>query len=441
MHIQNDVNPHEKKQERPLDKAESTFWLLDRVSSMNFAVIAEGDGDLNLDTIQRALNVVQTKHPLANVKVELGNEFRLTFKTVSEKRIPLKILKLENEIWRNQLAEEIMIPFSEGESPLIRAVFFSSVSGNWVLSVIFHHSIADGRSGALFLTEVLKEAGNNLENSNILNSNKLPDSVLSLLKVKKEISEVLKKPNPSEEITIRISSLPTFSKKNQETNPVLTGFQLTKEELQNLLVLCKQKETTLHGLIGAAQLIALYSLFETTDPILLNLSNPADLKPNLSQEVASETLGLYITLLTLGIVIQNHSDPWTIAKEISTGLRAQIRNGNNDISFYELIPPANQILSKPNGIKVLSTLLQRFPQASVLSNVGILPDLPKFYNFSVSNLSFTVHPSLSQSVFVSASTYQGKLTILLNYDSNRWTPGKFEVFKNHFERILREIKV
>ncbi|MBM9579492.1 condensation protein [Leptospira sp. 201903070] len=439
MQTRNNENSQENIQERLLDKAESTFWLLDRVSSMNFAVIAEGEGDLNPDLIRRALDIVQKKHPLANVQVELGNESGLMFKTVFEKKIPLKILDFENELWKNRLAHEVMIPFSEGECPLIRAVFFRSFSGNWILSIIFHHSIADGRSGLSFLIDVFKETENILDYSNIINQKCLPKSVLSLLKIEKENSDKPKISPPSEGPPVRIASLPSFSKKNRETNPVLTSFQLSESELEILLSLCKQKETTLHGIVGAAQLLALYSMFETTDPILLNLSNPADLKPNLSEKVPSETLGLYITLLTLGIFVRKDSNPWMIAKEISDGLRAQIRNGNNDVSFYGLIPAADQILSKPNGIKTLSALLQRFPQSSVLSNVGILPDLPKFQNFRVTNLSFTVHPSVSQSVFVSASTYQKKMTILLNYDSNRWTPDSFDLFKKNFMEILREL--
>ncbi|TGM53390.1 phthiocerol/phthiodiolone dimycocerosyl transferase family protein [Leptospira adleri] len=439
--MQNNVNSYEEKQARLLDKAESAFWLLDRISSMNFAVIAEGEGDLNPDTIRKALDFVQTKHPLANVKVKLEKEFRLSFQTATENKIHLKVFKLENPDWKKKIAEEVMIPFLEGESPLIRAIFFRSESGNWIFVVVFHHSIADGRSGFSFLAEILRECSSNLDNYNIFNYQKIPNSVLSLLKTGNENPEKFKKPNLSEEIRVKTASLPAFSKKNQDSNPVVTRFQLAKEELQNLLRLCRNNETTLHGIIGAAQLVSLYSLFETTDPILLNLSNPADLKKDLTEKVPAETLGLYITLLTLGVVVREKSDLWEIAKEISSGLKARIGNGYNDVSFYDLIPPADQILSRPNGVKAFSALLQRFPQSSVLSNVGILPDLPKFDHFDVSNLSFTVHPSLSQSVFVSASTYRETLTILLNYDSNRWVPGKFEVFKEKFEGFLRGNRV
>ncbi|MBL8508817.1 MAG: hypothetical protein JNM11_10110, partial [Chitinimonas sp.] len=52
---------------RPLDPAESLFWMLDRVSSMNFAVYAEGRTVLEEQALRRALQAVQAAHPLLNV--------------------------------------------------------------------------------------------------------------------------------------------------------------------------------------------------------------------------------------------------------------------------------------------------------------------------------------------------------------------------------------
>ena len=39
---------------RKLDLAESTFWLLDRASSMNFAVFADGIGELQGESVKKA---------------------------------------------------------------------------------------------------------------------------------------------------------------------------------------------------------------------------------------------------------------------------------------------------------------------------------------------------------------------------------------------------
>ncbi|MBK8750575.1 MAG: hypothetical protein IPL99_02495 [Candidatus Competibacteraceae bacterium] len=48
---------------RRLDSAEAFFWFLDHVSPMNFAVIAEGNGDLDDDALRAALLRAQQEHP------------------------------------------------------------------------------------------------------------------------------------------------------------------------------------------------------------------------------------------------------------------------------------------------------------------------------------------------------------------------------------------
>lgn len=88
-----------KIRERSLDKAESAFWLLDQASSMNFAVIAEGNGELNQNEIRKALDHVQAKHPLANARIELENGTYLTFRIGNENRIPIRTLRSEGTNW------------------------------------------------------------------------------------------------------------------------------------------------------------------------------------------------------------------------------------------------------------------------------------------------------------------------------------------------------
>ena len=55
---------------RPLDRAEAFFWFLDRCSSMNFAVMAEGEGPLAPAAFADAVARAQRVHPLLAVAIE-----------------------------------------------------------------------------------------------------------------------------------------------------------------------------------------------------------------------------------------------------------------------------------------------------------------------------------------------------------------------------------
>lgn len=430
-----------KIRERSLDKAESAFWLLDQASSMNFAVIAEGNGEWNQNEIRKALDHVQAKHPLANARIELENGTYLTFRIGNENRIPIRTLRSEGTNWTDLVAEEMIAPFSLGKSPLIRSLMIELEADRRIFVLIFHHSIADGRSGAYFMIEVLNATNNNLDKSNIQNSINIPDSAFSLLSDKsyEPIDPKAKNTDAPKTEKIKTGTIPSFSKKKENAKPSLYGFQINETELEKLLIRSKQNGTTLHGILGAVQLFSLRELLETEDPILLNLSNPADLKPYLNERTSASTLGLYITLLTVGVPIHKGSDFWEVAREISSSLKLQLGNPNERTRFYDLLPSAEQILNKPNGIPFFSALLQKFPQASALSNVGILPSVEKFKIKNIQNVSFTVHPSLSQPVFVSASTYEGKLTIYIHSDLNRWVRNDLEKFQSGFEEKLKRL--
>ena len=59
---------------RRLDRAEAFFWFLDRSSSMNFAVLAEGTGALNRAALQHALDGAQLRHPMLRATVQADSE-------------------------------------------------------------------------------------------------------------------------------------------------------------------------------------------------------------------------------------------------------------------------------------------------------------------------------------------------------------------------------
>ncbi|TGM10151.1 condensation protein [Leptospira barantonii] len=440
MQNTNDLEKIETKK-RSLDKAESAFWLLDQASSMNFAVIAEGNGEWGENEIKKALDCVQSKHPLANARIELENGASLTFKIDTENRIPIVNLRSEETKWKDLVAEKTILPFSWEDSPLIRSLMIKLEADRWIFVLIFHHSIADGRSGSSFMIDVLNVSIEDLEKSNIQNSMEIPNSAFSLLPGQNDTTLNPNRKNSDAPKTekIKTGTIPSFSKKKESAKPSLYSFQIDETELEKLLIASKQNGTTLHGILGAVQLFSLRNIVETEDPILLNLSNPADLKPYLNKGTSAAVLGLYITLLTVEVPIHKGSDFWEVARKISSSLKSQLGDPNERTRFYDLLPSTEQILNKPNGIPFFSALLQKYPQASALSNVGILPSVNKFKNRNIQNVSFTVHPSLSQPVFVSASTYEGKLTIYIHSDSNRWIQKDSERFRSEFEEKLRKL--
>ncbi|TGN03473.1 phthiocerol/phthiodiolone dimycocerosyl transferase family protein [Leptospira dzoumogneensis] len=406
---------------RSLDQAEANFWLYDRASSMNFCVMAEGEGSFSEESLRKALDLIQNKHALAKVQIlkQAGQDSHLYFAT-SDKKIPIQ-KDLYSPDWKSKLAKETIRLFELGDSPLIRTIFYTSGNSKFAIGVIFHHSIGDGRSGCRFLLDVLRASTGEADEIE-------EDSEYSSLMELYPAEELYKGgPKPEKPLTI-----PQFSRKKEEQDPEIISFYLEEEDVNSLLKTSKQKKISFHGILGASQVTALADFFDRGQEGVLYLSTPADLRPHLSHPVPDSALGLYISLFTTPVNIR---DPFDIkAKAIMNDVRARIgrREGR---AFYELLPPSEQFLEKEDGLKLFQLLMNRNPQSSLLSNVGIIPVLASD-EIKVKELSFTVHPALTQTIFTTVTTYENRMAININYDKNRWKEADISQFAYSFRKNI-----
>lgn len=406
---------------RSLNRAEKTFWLLDRVSSMNFAVAAEGTGELSGAAISRAAADLMKRHPMAAVQI-VRKDLHLSFEAAHG----LPEIQVIQSDWMDMLAKSLTLPFREG-GPLWR-ITCAQQPGRFTLLITFHHCIADGRSGFRFLLDLLHtldalqthgasqpsmESGGGLESSG---QGELPDRFRSV---------VFSQRSP----VARPDSLPWFARKTSESVPGLSRISLSREESSAIVQNAKTNGVTVHGLVGSAQLCALASMFEARGANLA-LSTPADARVRLTGE--DNALELCITLITSPVCAER-GRMLECAREISAHIKDEMQG--DFLRFFESMPDPDALLLKPEGIKLFGTMMQRGVQASVLSNVGLM-DLPQFETFALDSLSFTVHPMITQPVFTTLTTCAGRMHLILNHDTVRWPAGTFETFTQNFRANL-----
>ncbi|TGL64864.1 phthiocerol/phthiodiolone dimycocerosyl transferase family protein [Leptospira sarikeiensis] len=407
---------------RSLDQAEANFWLYDQASSMNFCVMAEGEGNFSEDNLRKGLDIVQSKHALAKVQIlkQVGQDSHLYFAT-SDKKIQIQ-KEVYSPDWKSKFAKETIKLFTLDDSPLIRVLFYESDHSKFAVGIIFHHSIADGRSGCRFLLDVLKASvGETLENS------KAAMEYSSLMDLYP--AEELYKSGPKPDKPL---SIPQFVRKKGEQDPEIISFYLEEDELNSLIQSSKERRISLHGILGAVQVTALSEFFTKYQEGLLYLSTPADLRPHLSHPIPDSALGLYISLFTTPVNIRDSFD--SKAKLIMNDVRTRIgrREGR---AFYELLPPSEQFLEREDGLKIFLSLMSRNPQSSVLSNVGIIQGFESD-EIRIQELSFTVHPALTQTVFTTVTTFENRMIININYDKARWEKKDMDRFADSFRKNL-----
>jgi hypothetical protein len=143
--------------DRPLGSTENIYWLLDRLYCLNFVVFAELDGHLSAEKLQAALATVQDENPLLRARIVVGDG-RSWFKPVSRKAAPLRPEARGLRNWRGAIERELQRPFAPGEAPLARFIRFEGSGAKSVAAMVFHHAIADGRSGTTVFLDVLRRA-------------------------------------------------------------------------------------------------------------------------------------------------------------------------------------------------------------------------------------------------------------------------------------------
>ena len=147
---------------RPLGTFEHFFWLLDQNRPVHFALAAQVEGATEIEQWRNALDLVQRRHPLLSVCIEKNGNQPPYFRQNMEARIPLRVIQEKNAGDRLlfQMAIELSIPFDAARAPLVRAVLLHE-DNQAVLILIAHHSIADGRSIAFVIRDLLNALAGN----------------------------------------------------------------------------------------------------------------------------------------------------------------------------------------------------------------------------------------------------------------------------------------
>ena len=409
---------------RRLDPAEAFFWFLDHVSSMNFTAIAEGRGVLDDAALQAALARAQQEHPLLRAAIVANEEQRLIWVPAPDAPIAYTVQDVGPE-WQTPLAEALVQPFPLGSAPLVRVLRLNLDDDRWVIALNFHHSAGDGRSGCRLLAEILVNAA--LPERPAAPHPGYPPlhalyppaytkaaGVAALQNFKAQRKEELQRYG-------RFEELPGFNRHAGVAQPRIQTLRIAPEPVKHLVARCRAAGATIHGAISAAQLQALWRAFGDAQPHTLGLTTPADLRAHLHEPLDDASPLLCATLVTGSYRLEPDSDFWTLARTVSDDLKRQIQRGDGHL-FFGLFPPPADFPATPEGIALFRKMMEIAPPVSMVSNVGRLAPLPAATPFQVEALSFALSPMFSHTLFSAVSTFNGRMTLNVNFDAARLAP-------------------
>lgn len=426
--------------QRPLGGTEKIYWLLDKLYSLNFAAYVELEGKLDPDDLQAALCEVQEATPLLRSRIVVENN-QPAFAPVDPEKYPLRLEILALRGWRRQLEKQLDTAFPTGTAPLARFLWFRGKAAKSVVAIVFHHPIADGRSGVHILLHTLRRAAGTAPPT----AERPPrPSVQELDYIRqrhplagklKEVKFWLAK---GRELLSMASQLPGYdmNASGQRTTSSIE-LAISKSRSKSLLSACRAHNTSVHGAIGAAQVMALNDEFDTRKARVMALNSLADLRAVIDGDLSEKDLGLYVSTLTTVHALDAEPDFWRLATEIRDDLQRIITSGDADLihSFY---PGSALFTPDERGARKVQKIVALAPPSSMLTNIGRIDEVDLGEGLAVRETGFLLSPPAQYPICVTASSYRGGMLLNLLYDRGKINQTQAKRIAGNLLRHLEE---
>jgi NRPS condensation-like uncharacterized protein len=406
---------------RPLGGTEKIYWLLDKLYSLNFSVYVELDGKLDPDDSQAALASVQEETPLLRSRIVIAGKGP-AFEPVDPQEYPLQVEILALRGWRRRLELQLDTPFPTGSAPLARFLWFRGKAAKSIVAIVFHHPIADGRSGLHILLHTLRRATGKASPF-AYRPARPPAQELDYIREKHPVAGKLKEVKfwlaKGRELLSMASQLPGYDMNasgRRETGSIELAISKTRSKA--LLAACRAHNTSVHGALGAAQVMALNDEFGARKARVMALNSLADLRGVIDGDLSEKDLGLYVSTLTTVHSLDNNPDFWRLATEVRDELQRTITSGDADLihSFY----PRNALFTPDErGARMVQKIVALAPPSSMLTNIGRIDEIDLGRALSVREAGFLLSPPAQYPICVTASSYLGGMLLNLLYDRGK----------------------
>jgi len=345
---------------RPLGSFERLLWLLDQASPRHFSLAAQIEGPTTVGDWRAALDHVQRRHPFFSVCIEKDRDSNPQFRQVPDKPIPLRVVRVGSTQphWLTELLQrEVATPFDPGLAPLVRAVLMHEPHrATLILSA--HHSIADGLSLTFAIRDMLLALSGNPR-----------DPLLVTPSIESMLDSVHSSPidlaSTSEGSEIE-ETRPSVFRSRHGLMPSVRGLSLSAELTVKLRKRAQQEETTVHGALCAALVLAGRQAIGEWEDKPVQVLSPIDMRKLLG---IGEHCGLFISAGSVSFKPNGETAFWELARFAKSQL-AGAQSGDGVTSAIHAIQEA---VSKGLGVEAAMQLAAHgFAYEAMVSNLGNL---------------------------------------------------------------------
>ncbi|KSV63471.1 hypothetical protein N185_36105 [Sinorhizobium sp. GW3] len=252
---------------RPLGAVERYFWLSDQNSPKHFCMTVQISGETKVERWREALEQVRARHPLLRAMIARHGQGAPTFYELPGCSIPMRVVEAKPpHDWHAAVAEELTLAFPPSEAPLARTVLFHSRDSS-TLVFTAHHAIADGMSIAFVMRDILTVVGGG------------EIGKLELPLAQETIAEAW--PSGNADTNTQVVGHPGQMLDRTQGRPVVSALRLSHELSASIRRVARTRETTVHGALLAATIVAGRSLSQEWSSGPVRAISPVNLRSTL----------------------------------------------------------------------------------------------------------------------------------------------------------------
>lgn len=400
---------------RPLSAMEQLFWSWDQHRPNHFVLAAEIDGRFSHDQWRRALDSLQLRHPLLGARIVEEASGGARFVPEPELRLPIRTATLGELPWQALAGHELLQRFDAQTGPLCRLVLLENARCTIVLFVA-HHAPVDGMGVSRLLEELMQlVCGEDLPPKLTVQA---PELVLA--------DERRALPTPALPNTDDISDFRTLTDQPPHVETLTVEAEMTRQ----LVTRCRDADTTMHGLITAAVLVAGRSLHRPWCERPVRVATPVNIR-HLDPSF-EDALGVFMTPARTIEDSPQDAQIWEMAVALRRELLPFVGREGALVGLNLLSSLAGPSLSVEDALNLLSSKLS---WDLVVSNLGRIEFAGAHSALRLKSLwGPMVTAGLSGEQFIGAATLNGVLR--LSYTSYQPISGLLTAVDQVLERSL-----
>ena len=394
---------------RAISSSERFMFKSGQEEPIFFTMTARIIGDLTLAELERALSKARQKHLLTAVNVIDDGEAPPYFVQTDPADVPLRIIEDgRDDLWLEVTAQELAILIDATKDPLVRFVWIQG-DGFSDLIVVCHHAIADGLSASYLMRDIMTFLGNPELEATPLPLNPGLDQLVPA-DVEAELLPQIQA-NIEEQLAYFATATPTPRELPPPSTYVVHGRELTTAQTAVLVQQSRAQETTVHGALGAAFLLAFAQQFGTETGTTRTIQSPINLRPHFTEPLA-ETMGTFVHIATTEVDCAPTQDFWQVARAVRDGFVAKLTPA--ELFGFPLMVKQMPFVDKESFERIYHTSMNERPDHAdydfSLSNIGRLDLAEQYGRFQLKSFYGPTFSATVDENVIGVCTVNGRLS-------------------------------